>query len=355
MVSMTQIDALGNAHKSAGSPGGGQFTSKTTSAPTVALSNDKIREATNTIERSARALVNSYRLDSDTADDIVQDTWVHLLDRNSRHGDIEKRASERQFLTLATKTLGTRYGEGSRFGLRSEDYKARRMLQEREAAFETDNGRKMSNSERRAAAEDIRMNGFKAGSRPKSDFHLQMSLNSLDAPAGEDRTLGDVVAETHLDGTDVEYDEQERRASHALLAMAEGNGTKNDARKEIWNIVSIRSGAPKVTPGTLNRKQAAHVRRVVENAGGATALAHRWEDGKASEDEEAALFAPFNRGAGLIAADRDAKARAGEDVSGIDVPADLTTTDKLRVVDLMDEYPSMADRIWAAGLSAAAS
>lgn len=338
----THTDQLGNARHTAGSTGGigGQFAAKNHSAPTdtlsdlvvetpkrsSALTTEAIRESQQIMERTASQIVRSYRISSDTVDDIVQDSWVHLLERDGRHGDFDERATERKFLNLTARTLATRYGNDARFGLRSEDFAARRQLRAEQAQFSAANGRKMSPLETEALAGKIRME-FPAGARPKPDFFREISQISLDVPVssvnGNATTLGDTIEQDDA----LAFDDLEDEAAIALHAVENRIATKDDVRKDMWRIMSLRfDGAPQTVSGSLDARAVTNYRRLVNKSGGVHKVALNWLDGMASSEQEAALFAPFG---------------------------DIDSRQRQLVVDVLDANPQFADRIWQSGLAAA--
>lgn len=339
----THIDTLGHARHSAGTTGGrgGQFATKTNDAPTDSLTaepdlttpkrssqltTDAIRESQQILTRTAAQITRSFRIDPTNAQDIVQDSWVHLLERDSRHGDIADRVTERAFLNLTARKYGNDYGNDARFGLRSEDFRARRELRAHAERFAAEKGRKMTPDEYAAAAGEIRMS-YKPGQRPKPDFYKEISQLSIDVTISDDgaTTLGDTLEA----GAAVGFDHQEDAAASALHNL-ENNGTSKDAvRDDIWRIMSLRTaGAPQPVTGAVAASDAATHRRLVTRAGGAHKLALAWLDGDLDESgpEAAALFAPFG---------------------------DIDNKQRERVVDVLDAKPEYADRLWASGLAAA--
>lgn len=340
----THIDSLGHARHSAGTTGGrgGQFATKTNDAPASSLSDEPttlapkrsseltaeaIRESQQILTRTAAQITSSFRIDPTNAQDIVQDAWVHLLERDSRHGDIAERASERAFLNLTARKFGNNYGNDARFGLRSEDFRARRELRARADKFREEQGRKMTPDEYAAAADEVRMS-YKPGQRPKPDFYKEISQLSLDVTISDDgsTTLGDTLSEAEA----VDYDEQEHAAAVALHGLENNGQSKESIRDDIWRIMSLRTeDAPQPVAGSLTEPQVATYRRIVTRAGGAHKVALDWLDGALDADspEAVALFAPFG------ALDRSQCAR---------------------VVDVLDATPKYADRLWASGLASAA-
>lgn len=336
---MTHIDANGHAHRPTGE-GGGQFTSKATSAPIGSLTHEQINRAQKTMENTARKVVRTYRIDESNVEDIVQDSWIQLLAREDNKGDLSKRIDESAFLKHVANIRGTKYGEGGRYGMRSEDAKARRELFDREDAFKSDNGRAMNNAERNAAAEDIRMNMFSPGTRPKADFHQPFTLMSLDAPVvsggsgGEDSTLGDVIeADLGAEEPD-ERTQREERASHLLHDLNNEWVTKGDARKEIWNILTTSRSAPAVKRGSMKVVEGREAKRLVADAGGVNALTNAWLDGEITEEQEEALFSPF---------------------TGSEEGSPLNFEERELVVDVLDEHQGRAEAIWNASVLAAST
>lgn len=340
----THIDPHGHARHSAGTTGGrgGQFATKVNDAPTGSLLDEPpalapkrsseltaeaIRESQQILSRTAAQITRSFRIDPTNAQDIVQDSWVHLLERDGRHGDIAARASERAFLNLTARKYGNDYGNDARFGLRSEDFRARRELRARADVFREQQGRKMTPDEYAAAADEIRMS-FKAGQRPKPDFYKEISQLSLDVTISDDgaTTLGDTLESTGSDG----FDDQEDAAAIALHNLESKGQSKESIRDDIWRIMSLRAGdAPQPVAGSLTEDDVVAHRRCINRAGGAHKVALDWLDGTLpdSSPEVAALFAPFG---------------------------DIDNKHRVSVVDVLDATPKYADRLWASGLASAA-
>ena len=331
----TTTDANGIARRTAGSPQGGQFATRDNTEPREALTAGRphasrvtveaIRASQRTLERTARSITSSYRIDPENADDIVQDSWVHLLERAERHDDLADRLDEKAFLGLVARKYGNDYGNDARFGLRHEDFRARRMLRARLADLEAE-GTHLNKTQIEQLAGQIRMS-FPPGRRPKPDYYVEFSQLSLDAPVGgvdgED-TLGSIlVAETEDEG-----DETEQAAARALHYLEVGDKSVADTRKQMWGILTSRNpGTPQPVIGCITRRAANRARDIVTQGGGVHALAMKWLDGHASKDEDAALFAPFGQ---------------------------LDASGRNKVVDAIDEFDSRAELTWRSALSAAA-
>lgn len=321
----------------------GQFTDKRNTAPAnqlVAdevltgpdtptnagvLTEDAIRASQATLKATALSITRSFNIDESNADDIVQDSWLHLLERDTRKGDIVARASEKPFLNLTARKYGNNYGNDARFGLRSEEFSARRRFREAEITFERDNGRKMRPSEREKLADEVRLS-YPAGRRPKADYWRQISQLSLDVNVGDDdggTRFGDLLEA----GSDIGFDDQEDAAAAELHAYEGGEKSKDDVRKDMWRVMTIRfDDAPQAIRGSLDPAEVKSHKSLVKNAGGARMLALAWLDGETTEAQEAALFAPFG---------------------------DIDNKQRQRVVDVLDENPKFADHLWASVLTAA--
>lgn len=338
----THTDALGHARHTAGTVGGkgGQFATKTNDAPlgsledlavdapkrSSELTTEAIRQSQQIMERTAVQMTRSFRIDQSNADDIVQDAWVLLLERDQRRGDIADRTSERAFLNLTTRNRANHYGNDRRFGLRSEEFAARRQLRALADTFHADNGRRMTPNEYAAAAAEVRMS-FPAGARPKDDFYReisQLSLNVTISDTGE-TTLGDTLI-GDVNERD-SWDEQEDAAALALHTFENKQATKADVTKDMWRILSLRiDGAPQPVAESVDPTAVKAYRRTVKAFGGAHKLGLAWLDGESTPEQDAALFAPFG---------------------------DLDNKQRQAVVDVLDSSPQFADRIWQSGLAAA--
>jgi len=322
---MTTPDVHGNIHKGKGSPDGGQFAEKRNAAPTQTLTDEQVREMNATIMGPAAALTRAYRIDPSTADDIAQDAWVELL---AGRRPIEELVGEKKLLKAVARTVAVRQTVGHQHGLRHEEFQARRALKEQEAAFEGERGRKMTPSEREAAADKIRMS-MKPGRRPKPDFYRERSTVSLDAPVRTDDGDGDTTLGVALVADQpLPFDDQEDAAASALFEFENGGAAgKVDVRRDVWRIVSIRNGAPAVKRESLSKSAASTARRVVnEYPGGAHALALRWVDGDATDEQEKALFAPFG---------------------------ELSVHERHLTAEVMEDHPDFADSLWREALKAA--
>lgn len=339
---MTTIDALGNRHQSAGTPGGGQFATKANSAPAALLTQEEVDElidrreaeaardvkvawADDVMRRTALAVTKSFRIDTGNADDITQDAWHDLLKRSK---GLDELIQDKPLLQLVSRTIGNRdYSVGGQHGLRYEDFRALRVLREKEQEFRIANGRSMTKLEREEAANEIRMS-LPAGRRPKPDFHVTRGTISIDAPIkGSDSdnptTYGaSLVAEEHLP-----FDRQEDAAADLLHAVDEGTTTATNARRDVWRVVAIRSGAPSVSARSLSSALATKHKKVVEASGGAHALAQRFIDGDATAAEADSLFAPFG---------------------------DIDQEDRMKVANVFDDHPSFADHLWGEAVKVAA-
>lgn len=336
----THIDVHGSARHSAGTAGGrgGQYAAKTNSAPVDALTEDvvdapkrsseltaeAIRESQQIMSRTAHQITRSFRIDASNADDIVQDSWVELLEREERLGDLADRVKERAFLNLTARSRANKYGNDARFGLRSEDFRARRELRALAEEFAAENGRKMTPSEYEQAAGEIRMS-YKAGQRPKPDFFKEISQLSLDVTISDDgaTSLGDTLEAETVHG----FDAQEDAAAMALHGLENDVASKDAIRNDMWRIMSLRvQDAPQPVAASIDADVAGAHRRLVNRAGGAHKLALAWLDGETTKEQEEALFAPFG---------------------------ELDWHGREAVLDVLEASPKYADRLWASSLAAA--
>lgn len=342
------IDHSGTARHNKGAAGGrgGQYATKVNSTPSESLTENEshkkssaltaeaIRESQRILERTARSITRSYRIDPTHAEDIVQDSWVHLLERDKRYGDIEDRASETPFLNLVARKFATDYSNDKRFGLRSEDFSARRLLRAQASEFRAEHGRKMTPSEYQAAAEEIRMS-FPSGSRPKVDFYKEITQISLDAAVGKGGDSDTKTTRIDLlsspESSDI--DEQEVASAHALHRLNNAadkrvSDIKNDIRSDIWRVVSTRVvGAPQPRRGSINKVSAAKHRQTVKKYGGAMRLGEAWREGETTPEQDDALFAPFG---------------------------DLDNKQRELVIEVLNGNSRFADHIWNSSLTAAA-
>lgn len=348
----TLTDPTGNIRHAAGTSAsrGGQFAAKHNAAPTGALLDDTsaptspqptraailtaeaIRASQEALTRVATSVTQSYRIDATNAEDIVQDSWVHLLERDERRGDIADRVGEKSFLGLVARKYAANYGNDHRFGLRSEDFSGRRTLRAKTAEIEATTGRKMTKTEYEALADEIR-ESFPAGRRPRVGYHVELSQLSLDVPVSStdpgSATLGDTLADEggigfHGNG----FDQQEDAAALALHNLENQRAAKDDIRRDMWRILSTRiDGAPQPVRGSLDATAANRAKRTVAAAGGALELATKWSYAETTPEQEEALFAPFG--------------------------PDLDNAGRQGVFNVLESNPTYADRIWISGISAA--
>jgi hypothetical protein len=329
---MTTLDTYGNVHRSAGAPGAGEFAGRVNTRPQTALLEEDVREANQVMVATARSYIRSFRRDPSNAEDVAQDGWVDLLKRKQRTNQatqekedvtLSELIQDRNLLRTVARTIANRgYTAGAEAGFRHEEFQARRILREQEDAFLKEHGRKMTADERVAAADAIRMS-IKAGSRPKADFHVEYKQLSTDVTLESEHgtiSLGETLVADEL----IAFDEQEDAAASALHEMENGLAKKADVRRDVWRVVTIRNGAPQVAPQSISSKDAGRHRRTVEEAGGARVLAQKWLDGRTTEEEDIALFAPF----GDI--DVDGREKAAEALNEHQTFADVLWTEAMR-------------------------
>lgn len=340
------FDPTNHNRQSKGAAGGhgGEFTEKRNSAPTATLTDElladaparpnaasvltaeAIHEAHRTLSRTTSAIGRSYSLHSSYAEDMAQDAWVEILEHNERHGGVAERITQKALLNHIARTRATRYGGDVRFGLRTEDFAGRRKFREAELAFAAEHGRPMRPSEVEKLAEDVRLS-FRAGNRPSIGFHKTRTQLSLDATYGDGDVETSIASTLVAEDDEIAFDETEDAAARALHAFENQHATKDDIRKELWPIVSIRvAGAPQVHRGSLDPSIAKAHKQSVTKAGGAHSIALRWLDGESTTEEDEALFAPFG---------------------------DIDATERQKAVDVLTDNPRFADRLWASGLAAA--
>lgn len=325
----TTSDANGHLHNAAGAPAstGGQFAAKRNAKQTGRLEvpADLVRDASAVSLKTARHMANTFRMDPSKAQDMVQDFWVEVSKRQQTKGDIVDRLAEPAWVKLVTRTLATKnYGIAQQQGFNDKDVRARKMLDEREQTFREQHGRNMTPSERKAAADEIRLS-FEPRRRPKEDFYERIDELSIDVPVGEDAgaTLGDLIVED----AGIDFTHGEDMAGTALNEIEQNVATKQDIRESVWRIVSVENGAPQPIPGSLDRKQLTAHKKAIAAAGGVTKVVGDWFNGNdVPEDAEAALFAPFG---------------------------DLDMKGSEQVAAVFDKHRGFADKLWAAAAQSA--
>ncbi|WIB65510.1 hypothetical protein [Curtobacterium sp. MCBD17_040] len=181
------------------------------------------------------------------------------------------------FIRSVARKTASRHVDGHR---RHEDSRGFRDWKLRVAALEAELGRHLTATEGDAVAEEIRDNWHDKNHRPSKHFHREVIVNSLDA----ETTLDEPVAADPLvaDGS---------ARAHRLADMVEEKDlTRQQARRQLWNVFAGEDGAPEAVQGSVKPFTARTAKRVVKDA---VQVAQKWEDGEASPEETAALFAPF--------------------------------------------------------------
>lgn len=329
-MGMTLIDAYGNHHTSVGQAGAGQFSTKNNSAPAGQLEpfEDDVKRAQETIEQVAKAASRNYRFDQHTTQDIIQESWVDLLNRRKPLSELIQE-DNKNLLKLVTRTIATRHSVGAQHGFRHEDFQARRELRDDEDLFEDTNGRRMTKSERESAAERIRMSR-PAGRRPKPDFYIQRSTFSIDAALDASESDGRNFADL-LENPEPTPADESSSAAYALWDYENSDkATRAKIREDVWRLATESVGAPQPSPGALTDRSRIEASRAVIRStdGGAAGAAGRWLDGTSPDDEADALFAPFS----------------GQD---------LSMHDRDRVAQALLRHPAYAQKLWESAMTTA--
>lgn len=170
----------------------------------------------------------------------------------------------------------------------SADLAALREYRTRRDEAENRLGRGLSGAESDALADEIRFSR-PPRRRPTAGFHRRVRTVSTDAMERD----WDLPAEPdHVDGGEF--------AAHTHGALAErvlterGASGRAAAKGLAWDAVADVTGAPIGVPEILNPTAARQASRLVDEAGGACAVARRWRENPA-DPSESALFAPFGQ------------------------------------------------------------
>lgn len=120
----------------------------------------------------------------------------------------------------------------------------------------------------------------------------------------------------------------EGTAGHeAEEALGNGAAGRARARSLSWDAVADSFGGPKVARQSMSDNAAMNHRRVVRASGGIDEVARRWAQGAATDEETAALFAPFG--------------------------SDLSNDQKWDVIDCIDKSGSYGQDVWNAAVGSA--
>lgn len=335
MLDMTQISTIAADRREAARESTGKFGEQVHSTPEVALATvesielDLARREAAREEREAFAKVldgveraaNMYatrRGQWNDRDDIVGDTIVDIIGQQKRG---TTHITDEAFQQYSTRAVSSRYVDPN---VHHTALKARRYFNEKTEEFLQEHGRSMTKAERTELADSIRLS-FPAGRRPAIGYETKATVASLDMQIGEDgsTTLGDlIVAEEGGSG----YATATTKAAAANDALEDENSSYKaaDARKNIWNLLA--EDGPKVAVKSIEDDRA-H-RALVEQFGGAAAVARAWQEGDTAEDDpvNAALFAPFGA---------------------------LGDKDQERVTDVLVRNSAFAEKIWDSAMTAA--
>ena len=134
--------------------------------------------------------------------------------------------------------------------------------------------------------------------RAPADFHRRTRTVSLDTPnTSRPSQHGPTIAES-LFGSDElaeRTDEPERHLGELgeRAAQLVEMGNRAAAKRFAWDALAELSGAPRVQPSAVTERHAARARQVINEAGGALAVARSYDRGLAEPPATTALFAPF--------------------------------------------------------------
>ena len=201
----------------------------------------------------------------------------------------------------------------------SADLAALREYRTRLQAAESHCGHELSAAEADRRADEIRL-ARPPRRRPTSGFHRRVRQVSTEA-LGPD---WDAPAESNsLDGN--EFRAHTPGAVAEELLSRSGSPGRAAARRLAWDAVADVTGAPVVVPEVIDPGTARDAARLVDDAGGATAVSRRWAlDPR--QPAVIALFTPFGR---------------------------LDSVEQQAVIRTIHRSGGYGDQVWAAALQAA--
>lgn len=279
-------------------------------APTTTEDRADAIKALALLERAAKIFARRYNFTDETRQDLVQEALVELLESGVA-GSVRAIIDNPRFATHVVKTAAARYvharvrGDGP--DVRGEDMKARALLRKAMDARELDQGRPMHSSEIRGLADEIRMELFAPGHRPKEDFYITDRHVSLDAPQGtSDLSLADSL---HAVDTRSPFAVDDSAIANLVdgLSLGKDDGdltaadgtrisrvTPGEVKGEAWNHFAAANDAPTAIPKSLTRRQGVDAGNVIgEYRGGLIQMCADWRSGETDERANSALFAPF--------------------------------------------------------------
>ncbi len=228
--------------------------------------------------RSAAYLVANRR-GREATDELAQDVLVAVVARMGR-GESSDIRSLRAFIhTTARHTLASRESQ------RSEVRSASAIWRSECADLEQRTGRHLTITEQDEIAESIRM-AQPPGRRAPEGFHRRPVVGSLDA----DPAVMGKVAVAEAEPRDFALGSLGDRAEETIAAG--GRAGTWAARNIAWDALADGAGAPH-TVRALSIATASRDRKAMSAAGGARAVARRWNAGQSSPEEDAMLFRPF--------------------------------------------------------------
>lgn len=159
--------------------------------------------------------------------------------------------------------------------------------------FEMKYGREMTRTEQDELAEKIRAS-FPPGKRPIANFHRMPSsrqILSLDA----EREAGHYVEPSTADQPQAPEPSASDAKAHDALDIVEagGRGARLRATKSIWAVVSSEFGAPQVELNSLTAGAARSLKKEMKELGGIETVLDRYDRGQETDEDMAALLAPF--------------------------------------------------------------
>lgn len=332
---MTQISTIAADRREAARENTGQFGEQIHSTPEVALATvesieqDQARREAERAERQMFSKIydgveraaNMYaarRGQWNDRDDIVGDTILDIIGQQKRG---TTHVTDEAFQQYSTRAVSSRYMDPN---VHHTALKARRKFNEMTEEFLQANGRTMTSQERTQLADDIRLS-FPAGRRPSIGYETKQTFASLDMQLGEDgsTTLGDLIA-AEEGGSGYATATSKAAAANDALEDEESSFKAADARKNIWNLLAEEG--PKVAVKSLDDDRV-H-RSLVENFGGAAAVARAWQEGETAEEDPVndALFAPFGT---------------------------LGEKEREQVTDVLVRNTAFAEKIWDSAMTAA--
>lgn len=255
--------------------------------------------------QAAKRYENRLRYSSSRdADDVAQEAALEALEYLAKGKQISSLSA---FVYKTGVHLTTRTEDTAESSL---DRKARKAYADWTESFVQANGRMPKSSETLRWREDHLASYEGARRKPNRERLMRgtsVRVNSIDASntVGDSEIARDYTAEESVFGTgDGTYYDEDSWTAKALAAQAEGD--KVLMRRYFYNTVAEEHGLPTVSDGFLTSTQVQKSRKRIKDAKALAAHIKRFQAGKDTDEETAALFSPW--------ADQELTARQMDDL-----------------------------------------